>query len=48
MAFESTMAAAGPILLGALIALGTYLKWPNWTNYLWSAVAILWGVIALV
>ncbi len=49
MALESaTMAAGGPILLGVLIGLGTFLKWPNWTNYLWAVVAILWGIIALV
>ena len=48
MALESTMAAGGPILLGVLIALGTALKWPNWTSYLWAAIAILWGIYAAV
>ena len=49
MAFEGVyMIAGGPILLGVLIALGTFLKWPNWTNYLWAAIAIGWGLLALI
>ncbi len=48
MAFEASVAAGGPILLGILIALGTGLKWPSWTNYLWAAISILWGLAAFV
>lgn len=48
MALDATMAAGGPIILGILIALGTALKWPNWVNYIWAAVAIIWGIIAFV
>ncbi len=48
MAYETAMAAGGPIFLGVLIALGTVLNWPKWTNYLWAAIAIIWGVIAWV
>lgn len=40
-------AAWGPILLGIFIALTVALKWPNWVHYVWSAVAIVWGIIAL-
>lgn len=47
MALEGYMAAGGPIVLGILIALGVALKWPNWVNYIWAAIAILWGLIAL-
>ncbi|MEK7548834.1 MAG: hypothetical protein AAB499_02970 [Patescibacteria group bacterium] len=43
----NTFAAGGPIFLGVLIALTVALKWPNWVHYLWSALAIIWGVIAL-
>lgn len=48
MALDTYMTAGGSIVLGVLIALGTVLKWPNWVNYIWAAVAILWGIIALV
>ncbi len=41
-------AAGGPILLGVLIALTVYLKWPNWVHYIWAAIAILWGLMALL
>ena len=47
MAYETAIAAGGPILLGVLIALGAVLKWPKWTNYIWAAIAILWGLMAL-
>lgn len=42
-----SFAALGPIVLGVLIAATNALKWPNWLHYIWAAVAILWGVIAL-
>lgn len=48
MAYGTAMAAGGPILLGVLIALGAVFNWPKWTNYLWAAIAIIWGIIALV
>lgn len=38
----------GAILLGVLIAAGTHLKWPNWTNYLWAALALIWGIMSFV
>lgn len=47
MALEGAMAAVGPIVLGALIAVGTFMKWPKWTNYLWAALAVIWGLVAL-
>ena len=47
MAFEGAMAAGGPILLGVLIALSTALKWPKWTYYIWAAIAVIWGILAL-
>lgn len=43
-----SLAALGPIVLGILIAITTALKWPSWVQYLWAAVAILWGVVSLV
>ena len=50
MALDSAayLAAGGPILLGVLIGLGALLKWPKWTDYVWAAIAILWGVYTLV
>ncbi|MEK6882776.1 MAG: hypothetical protein AABY22_24345 [Nanoarchaeota archaeon] len=48
MAWETYTAAGGPILLGVLIALTEVLKWPRWMQYIWAAMAIVWGVIALV
>ena len=38
----------GAILLGVLIGAGNYLKWPNWTNYLWAALALVWGIASFV
>lgn len=43
-----SLAALGPIVLGVLIAITTALKWPSWVQYLWAAIAILWGVVSLV
>jgi hypothetical protein len=48
MALEGVMAAAGPIVLGVLIAASTFLKWPKMTNYLWAVLAVIWGLVALV
>ncbi len=48
MAYEMVMSAGGPILLGVLIALTQIFKWPNWTNWIWAAIAILWGLLALI
>lgn len=47
MAYEMMMSAGGPIVLGVLIALGQVMKWPSWTNYIWAAISIIWGLIAL-
>lgn len=38
----------GALLLGVLIAVGTLLRWPVWTNYVWAAVSIIWGVFSFV
>ncbi len=43
-----SLTAWGPILLGVMIALTVALKWPTRLHYLWSALAILWGVISLI
>lgn len=40
--------SGGPIFLGVMILLSQILKWPRWTNYIWGASAILWGIITLV
>ena len=40
----SYLSAGGPIFLGVLILLGTFLKWPVWMNYIWAAITILWGL----
>lgn len=47
MAYEAYMGAAGPIVLGVLIGLTELLKWPRKTHYIWAALAIIWGIIAL-
>lgn len=45
----SMFLTGGPILLGILIALTEALKWPRWLQYVWAAVAIVFGmVLALV
>lgn len=42
------LTAWGPIILGAIIALTQALKWPNWFNYIWAGVAVLWGIAGLM
>lgn len=37
--------SGGAILVGILIALGTAFKWPAWTNYIWAALTLLWGIL---
>ncbi len=44
----SVLMGGGAVLLGVLIAAGTYLKWPNWTNYVWAALALIWGIAGFV
>ncbi|MFY9493480.1 MAG: hypothetical protein WAP55_03325 [Minisyncoccia bacterium] len=43
---ESFM-GGGSILLAVLIAATTLLKWPSWVNYIWAALALVWGVVGL-
>lgn len=43
-----SLAAGGPILLGVLILLTVFLKWPTWVHYIWGVVAILWGLLSLL
>ncbi len=38
----------GAIFLGVMIGLTAALKWPNWVNYIWAVLALLWGVYGLV
>ena len=47
MAVEMIMAVGGPIFLGVVIALTQFLKWPSWMNYVWAALSIIWGIVAL-
>lgn len=42
-----TFIGGGAILLGILIILTTALKWPKWFYYLWAALALIWGIIAM-
>ncbi len=48
MALGSTLAGGGSILVGLLIAATTFFKWPSWMNYVWAALVLLWGVLALI
>ncbi len=38
----------GAILVGALITLTTALKWPRWLDYIWAALAFIWGILAFM
>ena len=38
----------GPVLLGVLVALTQYLGWNASLNYLWAALAIVWGLMGLM
>ena len=42
MAFD--IMSGGAILLAILIALTTVFRWPSWLNYIWAALALIWGV----
>ena len=46
MAFN--IMSGGAILLAILIALTTALKWPKWMNYIWAALALIWGVLGVI
>jgi hypothetical protein len=37
--------SGGAILVGILIALGTAFNWPKWTNYIWAALTLIWGIL---
>lgn len=45
MAFD--VMSGGAILLGILIALTGVFKWPKWLNYIWAALAIIWGIAGM-
>ncbi len=38
----------GAILLAVLIAATEGLKWPRGLHYVWAAVSLVWGILALV
>lgn len=46
MAFD--LFSGGAILLAILIALTAGFKWPNWLNYIWAALALIWGIMGIV
>lgn len=37
----------GAILLSVLMALTVALKWPNWLHYIWAAMVLISGLLAL-
>lgn len=37
----------GAIVLAALMAATVLFKWPNWLHYIWAAIALLWGLLAM-
>ena len=37
----------GAIFLAACIALTAALNWPKWFNYVWAAMALAWGLMAI-
>jgi UDP-N-acetylmuramyl pentapeptide phosphotransferase/UDP-N-acetylglucosamine-1-phosphate transferase len=37
----------GAILVGILIALTTYMEWPDYLQYIWAVLVLLWGVLWL-
>lgn len=42
-----TFFGGGAIFLAVGIALTAALNWPKWFNYVWAALALGWGLIAL-
>ena len=44
----SWLFGGGAILVGALITLTTALKWPRWLDYIWAALAFIWGILAFM
>ena len=42
-----TFIGGGAILLAILITATTALKWPKWLNYIWAALAFIWGIVGL-
>lgn len=46
MVFMLDVVSGGAILLGVLIALSTYFEWPRKLDYLWAAIAVVWGLMA--
>jgi len=38
----------GAILLAVLIAATEVLGWPRKTHYVWAALSLIWGIIALL
>ncbi len=43
-----TVIASGAIILAVVIGLTTFLKWPTWLNYIWAALALIWGIAVFV
>lgn len=48
MALDAYIAGGGSLFLAVMIVLTQVLKWPKWVNYIWAALAAIWGVLALV
>ena len=39
---------SGAILLAILITATEGLKWPRFLHYIWAALALIWGIVAMV
>jgi hypothetical protein len=44
MSLETLAMGGGPILLGVVIALTAALRLPNWLQYLWASIAVIFGI----
>ena len=44
---NKTIMGAGAIIMAILVALTTLLEWPNYLQYIWALIVLIWGIISL-
>ncbi len=44
--FSKGVMGGGAIIVAILIALTTYMSWPDYLHYIWAVIVLLWGIMS--
>ena len=43
--FSKTIMGSGAVVMAIVISLTTLLAWPDYLQYIWAAIIVIWGII---